>query len=90
MGRENDLYASSTCGLTEPQRYCIVSHLQDQEECFICQSQEDSPPSLSHLPKNMLSSFNGKQERVWWQSENGKENVFLQVTKVFDHYNVST
>ena len=27
----------------------------------------------------MISEFNGKKERTWWQSENLKEDVYIQV-----------
>ena len=76
IGRGDQLFASSTCGVTEPEDYCIVSHLQDLEECFVCDS---SIPENNHEARKMISEFNGRKERTWWQSENAKEDVYLQV-----------
>ena len=77
IGRANQLTASSTCGMNGPEDYCIVSHLQaNPEECFVCDS---TIPKLSHEPKNMISNFNGRTEKTWWQSQNLKEEVYLQV-----------
>lgn len=64
-----------------PEDYCIVSHLQDNpEECFVCDA---TIPKLSHETKNMISNFNGRTEKTWWQSENIKEDVYLQVNKYY-------
>ena len=77
IGRADRLSASSTCGMTEPEDYCIVSHLQaDSEECFVCDS---STPENNHEPSKMISEFNGRKEKTWWQSENLKEDVYIQV-----------
>lgn len=76
IGRADKLFASSTCGLTEPEDYCIVSHLQDSNECFVCDA---STPENNHTAPKMISEFNGKKERTWWQSENLKEDVYIQV-----------
>ena len=62
-----------------PEDYCIVSHLQvNPEECFVCDA---TIPKLSHEPKKMISNFNGRTEKTWWQSQNIKEDVYLQVNK---------
>lgn len=76
IGRADRLFASSTCGLVEPEDYCIVSHLQDSNECFVCDA---SIPENNHTAPKMISEFNGKKERSWWQSENLKEDVFIQL-----------
>ncbi|EDO39502.1 predicted protein [Nematostella vectensis] len=80
VGRENKIYASSTCGLRGPEEYCVVSNLQDYGDCHICDSRPyQTNPQFSHVPKYMLSSFDGRKKDEWWQSENGRENVYLQL-----------
>lgn len=77
IGRSANLTASSTCGMTSPEDYCIVAHLQaNPEECFVC---DTSIPDLNHEAENMISTFNGNRDKTWWQSENLKENVYLQL-----------
>ncbi|XP_015763578.1 PREDICTED: laminin subunit beta-1 variant-like [Acropora digitifera] len=76
IGRADKLFASSTCGLTEPEDYCIVSHLQDSNECFVCDA---STSENNHTAPKMISEFNGKKERTWWQSENLREDVYIQL-----------
>ena len=81
IGRADQLIASSTCGMDGPEDYCIVSHLQDNpEECFVCDA---TIPKLSHEPRKMISNFNGRTEKTWWQSQNTKEDVYLQVNKSY-------
>ncbi|KAF5272841.1 hypothetical protein FQR65_LT00437 [Abscondita terminalis] len=82
IGREKQLYASSTCGLHNQQRYCIVSYLQDQKKCFWCDSRPSTipKPPYNHSIGNIVSRFyQGTPHISWWQSENGKENVTIQL-----------
>ncbi|KAM6300840.1 laminin subunit beta-2-like [Aegotheles albertisi] len=78
VGRAPLLSATSTCGLDGPQEYCIVSHLQDSEKCFTCDSRDPSLPE-SHRIENViyLSGLHG--QRTWWQSENGVEHVSIRL-----------
>ncbi|POI32558.1 hypothetical protein CIB84_003690 [Bambusicola thoracicus] len=78
VGRARQLSASSTCGLQGPQEYCIVSHLQDSEKCFTCDSRN---PALreSHRIENVIYLHGPHSERSWWQSENGVERVSIQL-----------
>ncbi|VEN53346.1 unnamed protein product, partial [Callosobruchus maculatus] len=83
IGRENQLYASSTCGLYGQQRYCIVSHLDaERKKCFWCDSRPTSKPNplLNHNISNIVyRMYPGTRTKSWWQSENGKEKVTIQL-----------
>ncbi|XP_051874089.1 LOW QUALITY PROTEIN: laminin subunit beta-2 [Pristis pectinata] len=82
VGREDKLTASSTCGLRRRQPYCIVSHLQDEKKCFICDSRKPYDrlrnPN-SHRVQNVITAFAQYRKEAWWQSENGLEIVHLQL-----------
>uniref|UniRef100_A0A2K6SXV6 Laminin subunit beta 2 n=1 Tax=Saimiri boliviensis boliviensis TaxID=39432 RepID=A0A2K6SXV6_SAIBB len=82
VGRADRLTASSTCGLNGPQPYCIVSHLQDEKKCFLCDSRRpfsarDNPHS--HRIQNVVTSFAPQRRAAWWQSENGIPAVTIQL-----------
>lgn len=82
VGRADRLTASSTCGLRGPQPYCIVSHLQDEKKCFLCDSRRpfsalDNPNS--HRIQNVVTSFAPQRRTAWWQSENGVPMVTIQL-----------
>lgn len=82
IGREKKLFASSTCGLTKRQTFCIVSFLEDKKKCFTCDSspRNDGNPAFSHKIHNVVSpTYPGTKIPTWWQSENGVENVSIQV-----------
>ncbi|XP_071580387.1 laminin subunit beta-1 [Temnothorax nylanderi] len=72
IGRKDKLSSSSTCGLTGPERFCIVSHLKDRKKCFFCDA---SIPKQQHNIENIVS---GTSYRSWWQAENGVENVTIR------------
>uniref|UniRef100_A0A1I7ZMI1 Laminin N-terminal domain-containing protein n=1 Tax=Steinernema glaseri TaxID=37863 RepID=A0A1I7ZMI1_9BILA len=84
IGREHRLHASSTCGLQGRQRYCIVSHLAERTKCFYCDSRTEwkahrEPYRNSHRIENIVSSPYDDRTRNWWQSENGVQNVTVQI-----------
>ncbi|XP_041046913.1 laminin subunit beta-1-like [Carcharodon carcharias] len=82
IGRAHNLTATSTCGAEEPSDYCIVSHLQEVEKCFQCDSRRPYHPFSnrnSHRVKNVIYLTDQRQERTWWQSENGEEKVSIQL-----------
>ncbi|CAH2007905.1 unnamed protein product [Acanthoscelides obtectus] len=83
IGRENQLYSSSTCGLHGQQRYCIVSHLDaERKKCFWCDSRPTLKPNplLNHNISNIVyRMYPGTRTKSWWQSENGKEKVQIQL-----------
>lgn len=81
IGRENRLTASSTCGLHSPERFCILSHLQDKK-CFLCDTREETrhDPYKNHRIGQIIYKTKPKTNiPTWWQSENGKENVTIQL-----------
>uniref|UniRef100_A0A8C2ICI1 Laminin, beta 2 (laminin S) n=1 Tax=Cyprinus carpio TaxID=7962 RepID=A0A8C2ICI1_CYPCA len=82
VGRETNLKASSTCGLRRREPYCIVSHLQEEKKCFYCDSRRPYDPysiPMSHRIENVITTFKAHRKKSWWQSENGKSDVYLQL-----------
>jgi hypothetical protein len=82
IGREKNLFASSTCGLNKPERYCIVSHLEDSKKCFVCDSRNPyvpGTPTKSHRIENIVSTFRKDWKKKWWQAQNGVENAYIQL-----------
>ncbi|KAL4226155.1 Laminin subunit beta-1 [Mactra antiquata] len=78
IGREANLTTNSTCGMDRPERFCIVSHLDDDKKCFLCDSRlelSERDPN-SHRIENIVSSFGNKK---WWQAENGVQHVYIQL-----------
>uniref|UniRef100_A0A9J8DEI0 Laminin, beta 2-like n=1 Tax=Cyprinus carpio carpio TaxID=630221 RepID=A0A9J8DEI0_CYPCA len=82
IGRAINLTATSTCGLEGPEQYCIVSHLQDLNKCFKCDSQKPYDAyhhDNSHRVENVIYQRDGRGELTWWQSVNGEENVSIRL-----------
>lgn len=84
IGRESQLYASSTCGLHKQERYCIVAHLQEnnKKKCFWCDSRVHARDRRnSHNVSNIvdIGDIHSREVDPWWQSENGVENVYIQL-----------
>uniref|UniRef100_A0A4W5RHR3 Laminin, beta 2-like n=1 Tax=Hucho hucho TaxID=62062 RepID=A0A4W5RHR3_9TELE len=74
IGRAVNLSATSTCGLHGPEQYCIVSHLQELDKCFVCNSQQPYDPYYhknSHRVENVIQLKDSNEDLTWWQSVNG-------------------
>jgi hypothetical protein len=81
IGRTKFLHASSTCGLTQPERYCVLGITRDATKCSVCDSTEPNDlkrNNNSHTIDNIVSRKQGDRFNRWWQSENGKQNVYIQ------------
>nr|DBA31295.1 TPA: hypothetical protein GDO54_007168 [Pyxicephalus adspersus] len=81
-GRHKHLSASSTCGQDEPQRYCIISYLEDDQKCFMCDSRFPYNPLThpdSHQIENVITTFDSDWKKRWWQSENGVDYVSIRL-----------
>ncbi|XP_071984936.1 laminin subunit beta-2 isoform X3 [Engystomops pustulosus] len=82
VGRADKLKATSTCGLHRAQPYCIVSHLQDEKKCFVCDSRRPYnrlTNPISHRIENVVTTFAEDRKKAWWQSENGVSDVSIQL-----------
>ncbi|GAB0175769.1 laminin subunit beta-4 [Grus japonensis] len=82
LGRSKQLTASSTCGMNGPQKYCIISYLEAEQKCFLCDSRYPYNPYTqhnSHMIENVITTFEPDRRKKWWQSENGVDHVSIRL-----------
>lgn len=84
IGRGKFLSTNSTCGLYATEDYCIVSNTNGRGSCFTCDSerewdQNDQRTHESHRVQNIITTRANQQQDPWWQSENGVDNVYIQL-----------
>ncbi|XP_036386703.1 laminin subunit beta-1-like [Megalops cyprinoides] len=82
IGRAQNLTATSTCGLQGPEQYCIVSHLQEANKCFLCDSRRPYDPNSarnSHRIENIIYLRDRNGDATWWQAANGEEKVSIRL-----------
>uniref|UniRef100_A0A672UJZ9 Laminin subunit beta 4 n=1 Tax=Strigops habroptila TaxID=2489341 RepID=A0A672UJZ9_STRHB len=82
LGRSKQLTASSTCGLTSPQKYCIIGYLEAEQKCFLCDSRYPYNPYMqhnSHMVENVITTFEHDRKKKWWQSESGVDHVSIRL-----------
>jgi len=82
VGRESRLTTTSTCGLNQTERYCIVSHLEDQiNKCFVCDSRQSYSLAnkMSHRVENIVSTFKKDWKLRWWQARNGVQAASIRL-----------
>ncbi|CAM4853839.1 unnamed protein product [Rotaria socialis] len=78
VGRTANLYASSTCGLRRPERYCFIGNLKNVS-CDVC---DVKVGNKSHTVDQIVARSPGdlnKHTQAWWQAENDRENVTIQL-----------
>ncbi len=91
FGRSRFLFASSTCGLNKPEHFCILNKKINNQEyskrCYTCDSKSRFKNKSNHRIEKIVKSnpiirydqkINGELAAKWWQSESGKENVYIQ------------
>ncbi|XP_078794464.1 laminin subunit beta-4 isoform X3 [Oryzias latipes] len=82
VGRQAQLIASSTCGLNGPEQYCTTGHLQEAQNCYMCDSQllyNYHTNQNSHRIENVITSSDPDKKMAWWQSQNGVHHVSIQL-----------
>jgi hypothetical protein len=85
IGRKNFLFASSTCGLNGPERYCVISSkdsegFYDQNpsnrkgSCFVCDSTENFNRTINRYSHRIENIVNGDSMEI---DKQGRE-IFIK------------
>ncbi|CAF1124771.1 unnamed protein product [Didymodactylos carnosus] len=75
IGREKNLYSNSTCGLKQPERYCIIGNTKNVS-CNVC---DIKVTNKSHTIENIVTKYGQDPRLTWWQAENDVEQVYIQL-----------
>lgn len=79
LGRENAIFATSTCGTEGVTQYCPLNFPHSKTKCPTCHTKEYTKGTDFHHGIKHVIKSGRNTSRTWWQSENGVEMVSIQL-----------